>query len=279
MYLGTQFPQIEITWINDSSCTLTFPDEAQTEQAYMQFSVRPASLRVNLDKQGASSISADIENIEIGLDENEEAAAATKEAEPRKVDERNFDSKLGWREALNFEHQLKGWQQLWIRFATDLDVKKEDTKGENSRFYKFAQRTRGSTQHTGSRFGSHPGDRRKRDNRDGETQKRVGRKQISKNEKYGRSGRRGRRQDDSDGESSDLENSADKNKDESPKEQQVPALDDGQTRSEVDVNFISKSAGILKAETMQEQVQAVTEPAAAAITNQSIDDWDEENKL
>ena len=27
-------------------------------------------------------------------------------------------------------------------------------------------------------------------------------------------------------------------------------LDDGQTRSEVDVNFISKSAGILKAETM-----------------------------
>lgn len=109
MYLGTQFPQIEIMWINDSSCTVTFPDEAQTEQAYMQFSVRPASLKVNLDKQEACSISADIENIEIGLDENEEAAAATKEAEPRKVDERNFDSKLGWREALNFEHQLKGW--------------------------------------------------------------------------------------------------------------------------------------------------------------------------
>ena len=32
----------------------------------------------------------------------------------------------------------------------------------------------------------------------------------------------------------------------------VVPLDDGQTRSEVDVNFISKSAGILKAETMQE---------------------------
>ena len=30
----------------------------------------------------------------------------------------------------------------------------------------------------------------------------------------------------------------------------VVPLDDGQTRSEVDVNFISKSAGILKAETM-----------------------------
>ena len=32
----------------------------------------------------------------------------------------------------------------------------------------------------------------------------------------------------------------------------VVPLDDGQTRSEVDVNFISKSAGNLKAETMQE---------------------------
>jgi len=24
-YLGTQFPEIEIKWINDSSCTLQFP--------------------------------------------------------------------------------------------------------------------------------------------------------------------------------------------------------------------------------------------------------------
>lgn len=92
-------------------------------------------------------------------------------AEPaqRKVDQRNFDSKLGWREALGFEHPIKGWQNLWIRFATNLDVKKEDTKAENSRFYKFAQRTaqlsrekkaaaqRGSR--STSRYGSHPGDR------------------------------------------------------------------------------------------------------------------------
>ena len=35
MYIGTQFPQIDIKWINDSSCTVTFQDEAQAEQAYM----------------------------------------------------------------------------------------------------------------------------------------------------------------------------------------------------------------------------------------------------
>jgi len=45
-YLGTQFPQIEIKWINDSSCTVTFPDVETTERAYMQFSVRPAALKV-----------------------------------------------------------------------------------------------------------------------------------------------------------------------------------------------------------------------------------------
>jgi len=26
-YLGTQFPEIEIKWINDSSCTLQFPSK------------------------------------------------------------------------------------------------------------------------------------------------------------------------------------------------------------------------------------------------------------
>ncbi len=60
------------------------------------------------------------------------------EQQARKVDCRNFDHKLGWREALGFEHPIKGWQHLWIRFATDLDTKKEETKGENSRYYKFA---------------------------------------------------------------------------------------------------------------------------------------------
>ena len=46
-YIGTQFPEIDIKWINDSSCTIKFPDKTQTEQAYMQFSVRPAALKVN----------------------------------------------------------------------------------------------------------------------------------------------------------------------------------------------------------------------------------------
>jgi len=52
------------------------------------------------------------------------------------IDPRNFDLEIGWREAFGF--QLKNnarLQKLWMRFATDLDVKDENTKGENSRFY------------------------------------------------------------------------------------------------------------------------------------------------
>jgi len=48
-YIGTQFPTIEIKWINDSSCTIVFTSKEEAEQAYMQFSVRPASLKVNLE--------------------------------------------------------------------------------------------------------------------------------------------------------------------------------------------------------------------------------------
>jgi len=39
-------------------------------------------------------------------------------------DERNFDERIGWREALSYQHDVKGWQTLWIRFSTDLDTKK-----------------------------------------------------------------------------------------------------------------------------------------------------------
>jgi hypothetical protein len=79
VYVGTRFPDVVIKWINDSSCTLKFESQEQAEQAYKTFSVRPAALR------GASA-------------ETEE-----------KVDERNFDTKLGWREALGFQHDTKGW--------------------------------------------------------------------------------------------------------------------------------------------------------------------------
>ena len=133
---------------------------------------------------------------------------------------------MGWREALNFEHPIKGWQHLWIRYATNLDIKKDDTKGENSRYYKFAQRTasmnKGRRDDNSSRYGSHPGDRKTRDR---QTTERLGKKQISKKEKYGRHGRRGRRRSDSD-ESSDLDNSAEKNAKGSDSKEQLP-LDDG----------------------------------------------------
>ena len=173
------------------------------------------------------------------------------------MDERNFDGKLGWREALSFEHAIKGWQYLWIRFATDLDIKKEETKGENSRFYKFAQRTASqlksstwtSQRPSVSRFGSHPGDRNDRRSKEERRPAKVGNKVISKPEKYRAAHRNARKKEVSE-ESSDL--------DDSDRSKGRP-LDDGQTRSEVDVNFISKSAGILKAETMQEQARGVAQ--------------------
>jgi len=53
-------------------------------------------------------------------------------------------------------------------------------------------------------------------------------------------------------------------------------LDDGQTRSEVDINCISKSAGILKAESMQEKSGGDDVPTQPAAVVPAIDaDWGE----
>lgn len=126
------------------------------------------------------------------------------------MDARNFDNKLGWREALGFEHPIKGWQHLWIRFATDQDVKKEDTKGENSRFYRFATRTsqqRGRGSHSSHRP-HHSGRYDRDDRRDRGSSGRITKKAISKPEKYRDNQRKARKYDkDSDDESSDFENS------------------------------------------------------------------------
>jgi hypothetical protein len=98
------FPYVRINWINDSSCTLKFATPEEADRAYFMYSVKPLESDPNLG-----------------------------------FDERNFDSKIGWREALGMNHDVKGWQNLWIRFATDLDIKKEDTKGQDSRFYRFSK--------------------------------------------------------------------------------------------------------------------------------------------
>ena len=56
----------------------------------------------------------------------------------------------------------------------------------------------------------------------------------------------------------------------------MTALDDGKMREEVDLNMISQSAGILKAETMQEPNYEKEQPAG---TNPEAegknDDWDD----
>lgn len=60
-----------------------------------------------------------------------------------KVDERNFDASVGWREAFGFQLRTSGrMQKLWMRYATDKDVKDETTKGENSRYYQLQKQKR-----------------------------------------------------------------------------------------------------------------------------------------
>lgn len=55
------------------------------------------------------------------------------------VDPRNFDVNFGWKEALGFQLRTGGgrWQKLWIRAATDKDVKDESVKGTESRYYQL----------------------------------------------------------------------------------------------------------------------------------------------
>ena len=43
---------------------------------------------------------------------------------------------------MGYKLEDKGWQTLWIRYATDLDVKNPETKGSESRYYKYAQNQR-----------------------------------------------------------------------------------------------------------------------------------------
>ena len=60
------------------------------------------------------------------------------DASKGEVDDRNFDAAVGWKEALGYQTKSNAkWQQLWIRCATDLDVKAEGTKGSDSRYYQI----------------------------------------------------------------------------------------------------------------------------------------------
>lgn len=57
------------------------------------------------------------------------------------VDPRNFDAHIGWKEALQYCSRTTGhFQKLWIRAATNLDVKSEETKGADSRYYQLQQK-------------------------------------------------------------------------------------------------------------------------------------------
>ncbi len=61
------FPTMKVRWINDSSCTLKFNSNEEAARAYNQFSVKPVQ-----------------------------------EDESLGFDKRNFDGRIGWREALGY---------------------------------------------------------------------------------------------------------------------------------------------------------------------------------
>ena len=80
-YLGTQFPSIEIKWINDSSCTLQFTSKEEAEQAYMQYSVRPAALKVKtLERTESETV-----NVQVPVESiTSEASAKAEDADTEK---------------------------------------------------------------------------------------------------------------------------------------------------------------------------------------------------
>ena len=80
MYIGTQFPRIHIQWINDSSCTISFEDEAQANQAFMQFSVSAAALKVK-QPEPAAAVVQEAGGVQEEGDDVDVAAGATEAAE------------------------------------------------------------------------------------------------------------------------------------------------------------------------------------------------------
>jgi hypothetical protein len=98
---------MKVKWLNDSSCVLHFPNKEQCAEALYGFSVKDQEMREANDQTNQETL-----------------------------DERNFDAAQGWRQALGYEHDKRGWQCLWLRYATDQDVKPEEQSGKDSRFYR-----------------------------------------------------------------------------------------------------------------------------------------------
>lgn len=72
-----QFPDIEIKWINDSSCTIRFTSDHEAQQAYNQYSVRPKTIPVDLSKGSV----VDPEKKEDALNNNKDDTTNAKQAD------------------------------------------------------------------------------------------------------------------------------------------------------------------------------------------------------
>lgn len=116
---ATNKDALEVSWINDSSCKVVFESEAQAKKAYVDSSL--------------TTLEAGKHSVQVGQ--------AVVDGKSGDIDPRNFDALLGWKEALSFQLRTTGhWQKLWIRAATDLDVKSEETRGADSRYYQLQQK-------------------------------------------------------------------------------------------------------------------------------------------
>ena len=111
---------VTITWLNDSSCTITYPTPEEARKVY----------------SGCSLSDQNMENTELQIGE---AMLVMSED----VDPRNFDPNTGWKEAFGFQLTKppnNRYQKLWLRYACTSDVKSQETKGSNSRYYQLQKK-------------------------------------------------------------------------------------------------------------------------------------------
>lgn len=116
-----KYQEPEVTWINDSACRIKFDNGETAQKVYVAFSL--------------PTHSEDMIHIGEALLEK-----------TGNFDQRNFSKDYGWQQAFSYIQRKPTGQQLeqklWLRFATEQDIKAEQTKGEDSRYYQLQKQLR-----------------------------------------------------------------------------------------------------------------------------------------
>ena len=106
-------------------------------------------------KQNNPDVDVLFEQADVPQPEDNEAKQLTPEELEAQVDPRNNDPTIGFVDVMGYRLRvtsqaqmqklpvnLNTWQNLWIRFATNMDQKSKNTLGKDSRYYKFMQSIR-----------------------------------------------------------------------------------------------------------------------------------------